>query len=252
MSTPWPTGVLSAIDAADDLQISPLRENGAAHGTPTWIWAVVVDGDLYVRGYNGVSSSWYQAARARPNGRIHAAGVVHEVTFAPAAADLADRIDDAYGAKYAASPYLEPMVSPRARMAGIRIRLQEPAATGTVIGVVVSFMAPGGSVDVTIDEDNPATRDFLSMLPLTLTFEDFAGREKIAYLPRDLRFAGSPPSAAGTGDVAIYTPWGNLAFFYDAQHGPPSPEIVHLGTFSASRDQLTLLEHGNVSVAVAR
>jgi hypothetical protein len=23
-------------------------------GTPTWIWSVVVDGQLYVRGYNGM------------------------------------------------------------------------------------------------------------------------------------------------------------------------------------------------------
>ena len=34
--------------------------------------------------------------------------------------------------------------------------------------------------------DNPVTRDFLSMLPLTLEFEDLAGNEKISYLPRDL------------------------------------------------------------------
>ena len=30
--------------------------------------------------------------------------------------------------------------------------------------------------------DNPATRDLLSMLPLTLTFEDFEGSEKIVHL----------------------------------------------------------------------
>jgi hypothetical protein len=47
-------------------------------------------------------------------------------------------------------------------------------------------------VDVTIGEDNPAVRDFLSMLPLTLTVEEFAGREKISYLPRELRHRDSP------------------------------------------------------------
>lgn len=122
MTTPWPNDVLTTIDAADDLHISPLREDGETFGTPTWIWAVVVDGDLFVRGYNGVGSRWFQAALARPDGRIRAAGSVHEVTFDPAPSELTDRVDAAYRAKYAPSPYLPPMISARARAAGIRIR----------------------------------------------------------------------------------------------------------------------------------
>ena len=50
---------------ADDLRISPFREDGVTPGTPTWIWTVAVDGGLYVRGYNGQDSRWYQAARRR-------------------------------------------------------------------------------------------------------------------------------------------------------------------------------------------
>jgi hypothetical protein len=33
-------------------------------------------------------------------------------------------------------------------------------------------------VGVTIGEDSPATRNFLGMLPLTLTLKEFNGREK--------------------------------------------------------------------------
>jgi hypothetical protein len=40
---------LHNIDEADDLKISPFRADGTTYGTPTWIWEVVVDGDLYVR-----------------------------------------------------------------------------------------------------------------------------------------------------------------------------------------------------------
>jgi hypothetical protein len=40
---------LKKIDEANDLHISPFREDGKTYGTPTWIWAVVVDGVLYVR-----------------------------------------------------------------------------------------------------------------------------------------------------------------------------------------------------------
>ena len=49
----WSADELRKIIEADDLHISPFREDGVTPGTPTWIWAVAVDGDLYVRGYNG-------------------------------------------------------------------------------------------------------------------------------------------------------------------------------------------------------
>ena len=121
MSGTWASEALERIITADDLKVSPLRADGSTDGTPTWIWCVAVDGDLYVRGYNGTASRWYQAARARPHGRIHAAGQTHDVTFEPAPAELADRIDQAYRAKYATSPYLPPMIGARARAATLRI-----------------------------------------------------------------------------------------------------------------------------------
>lgn len=57
-----PTDELRQIAESDDLHIAPFRENGRTYGTLTWIWSVVVDGELYVRGYNGQQSRWYQAA----------------------------------------------------------------------------------------------------------------------------------------------------------------------------------------------
>lgn len=121
MTTTWPQATLTAIDTADDLKISPLRPDAVTFGTPTWIWSVVVDGELYVRGYNGTASRWYQAAMDGTEGRIRAAGQVHDVTFEPAPAGLAVAIDEAYRVKYASSPYLPPMLSGRARAAGVRI-----------------------------------------------------------------------------------------------------------------------------------
>ena len=119
-----------------------------------------------------------------------------------------------------------------------------------VVGTVIRFAASGGSIDVRVDQDNPAVRDLLSMLPVTLTFEDFNGLEKIAYPPRDVRTAGSPPSSAGAGDLAIYVPWGDIAFFYEGERGEPSDDIVHLGVFDASREELEALEEGDVTVTV--
>jgi hypothetical protein len=119
-----------------------------------------------------------------------------------------------------------------------------------VVGTVLRFSSESGAVDVTIREDNAATRDLLTMVPMTLTFEDFAGREKIAYPPSDIQVAGSPPSSAGAGDLAIYTPWGNLAFFYEGDRGTPSDAIVRIGTFDASSAELAFLEQGPVTVDV--
>jgi hypothetical protein len=63
--------------------------------------------------------------------------------------------------------------------------------------------------------DSPTTRDLLSLLPLTLTLEDYAGTEKIAYLPRKLSEEGAPAGVdPSPGDITYYAPWGNLALFY--------------------------------------
>ena len=54
----WLKDELRKIAETDDLHISPFREDGKTYGTPTWIWSVVVDDGLYVRGYNGQKSRW--------------------------------------------------------------------------------------------------------------------------------------------------------------------------------------------------
>jgi hypothetical protein len=117
----WSKDELSKIAETDDLHISPFREDGVTYGTPTWIWSVVVDDGLYVRGYNGQQSRWYQAAIRQKAGRIRAAGMTKEVTFEPVDGALNDRIDAAYRTKYAGSPYLAPMITARARSATVRV-----------------------------------------------------------------------------------------------------------------------------------
>ena len=63
--------------------------------------------------------------------------------------------------------------------------------------------------------DNPTARDFISLLPLTLTLEDYAKTEKISDLPRTLTKERAPSgSDPSVGDITYYSPWGNLAIFY--------------------------------------
>ena len=123
--TTWLKSELQKIVEADDLHVSPFREDRKTYGTPTWIWSVAVDDELYVRGYNGQKSSWYQAAVRQKAGRIIAAGMTKEVTFAPVDGAINDRIDDAYQAKYRGSPYLPPMISGRARAATVKVSPHE-------------------------------------------------------------------------------------------------------------------------------
>ena len=122
---PWPKDELHKIAEADDLHISPYREDGVTCGTPTWIWSVAINGDLYVRAYNGKNSRWYQAAIRQEAGRITAAGLTREVTFEPVVGTINNRIDDAYRAKYRGSEYLAPMISERARAATVKVMPQK-------------------------------------------------------------------------------------------------------------------------------
>src|SRR5579859_7707748 len=126
MLIPWPVHGLGEIAKADGLHIAPFREDGVTYGTPTWIWSVVVDNAVYVRGYNGQKSRWYQAAVRQKAGRIVTAGMTKEVTFEAVAGTINDRIDDAYRTKYHSSPYLSPMIGARARAATVRIMPLEP------------------------------------------------------------------------------------------------------------------------------
>lgn len=78
----------------------------------------------------------------------------------------------------------------------IRIILEDTVLTATLI-------------------DSQTTQDFISLLPLNLTLEDYAGTEKISDLPRRLSTKGAPSgSDPSVGDITYYAPWGNLAIFY--------------------------------------
>jgi hypothetical protein len=114
-------GELKKINEADDLKIAPFREDGKTYGTPTWIWEVVVNGELFVRAYNGVNSRWYKSAVQQKAGRIIAAGVTKDVRFEQVQGDVNNAIDEAYKKKYSRSKYLSPMISSRARAATVKI-----------------------------------------------------------------------------------------------------------------------------------
>src|SRR5215207_8147872 len=92
-------------------------------------------------------------------------------------------------------PAAEPATRPTGNMK-INLKLQGKTLTATLY-------------------DTAAGRDFASMLPLTLTFADYAQTEKVSDLPRKLTKEGAPAGAdPSVGDIAYYAPWGNLALYY--------------------------------------
>ena len=62
--------------------------------------------------------------------------------------------------------------------------------------------------------DNATARDFASLLPLSLTLEDYDVIERVSRLPRKLSTQGAPEGMQPmAGELTHYAPWGNLAIF---------------------------------------
>lgn len=110
-----------------------------------------------------------------------------------------------------------------------------PPVAGTTMGsprktsMKIRINVDGQLVTATLD-DNATTRDFATLLPLSLTLKDFARIERIDYLPRKLASGrattGVPVKA---GDIAYYAPWGNLAIFVADGDGDYDGDLVRLG-----------------------
>jgi hypothetical protein len=119
----WTDDELNKVDAADELQISSLRQDETL-STPVTIWVVRSGDDLYVRSWKGRGSGWFRGVQARHEGRISAGGVDKDVNFVEEIdTGLNDRIDDAYRSKYHryGSQYVDPMLARQARAATIKL-----------------------------------------------------------------------------------------------------------------------------------
>jgi hypothetical protein len=62
--------------------------------------------------------------------------------------------------------------------------------------------------------DSKTSRDFVSLLPLTLTMNDLFGREKFAHLPRAISTEGKRTHTYEAGDIAYWSPGPDVAIYY--------------------------------------
>lgn len=108
----------------------------------------------------------------------------------------------------------------------------------------IQMTAEGKTYTITLHE-TPAANALYEMLPLELTFEDYNGVEKIAYLreAQQLPIEGEPdgydPSA---GDLCLYAPWDNLSLFY--QEFGYSSGLISLGRLETGVDDISAFSDG--------
>jgi hypothetical protein len=120
--TTWLRDELERIGDADELQLASCRPDGSLRPFVT-MWVVRAGDGLYVRSAYGPDNPWYRRATASGNGRIRAAGIERDVSFAQASAEVQGDIDAAYHAKYDSyGPRIVGSVTgPGARQVTIRI-----------------------------------------------------------------------------------------------------------------------------------
>jgi hypothetical protein len=124
-----------------------------------------------------------------------------------------------------------------------------PAISGQEAGTMkIRLTFDGKAVDATL-LDNTTARDLLSLLPMTLTVEDYASAEKVGYPPRKLSTAGAPAGVdPSVGDIAYYAPWGNLAIFYKDQGYANG--LIKLGRIDSGVEALRV--RGSLKVTIDR
>lgn len=107
--TTWNPEELTRIAEPEMFDLSAQLEDGTTPKT-VGIWAVAVDGRLFVRSYTGLAGKWYAPALASLRGRVSAGGVTKDVRFERVTDDATNAaIDAEYLAKYTPSPYAPEM-----------------------------------------------------------------------------------------------------------------------------------------------
>ncbi|HEX2268371.1 MAG TPA: cyclophilin-like fold protein [Pyrinomonadaceae bacterium] len=97
--------------------------------------------------------------------------------------------------------------------------------------------------------DSKTTRDFVSLLPLTLTMNDLFRREKFANLPRAISEEGKRTHTYEVGQVVYWSPGPDVAIFYRHDGEKiPNPGIIVIGKIDSGVAALDVA--GSVKVTI--
>jgi hypothetical protein len=114
----------------------------------------------------------------------------------------------------------------------IRLRIENRILTATLI-------------------DNTTARDFISLLPLTLTMDDLFRREKYGPLPRALS-KGERTHSYEVGDIGYWSPGPDVAIYYRNDGGQiPDPGIILIGKIDSGIEAFNVAGSVNVTIEPA-
>lgn len=116
----------------------------------------------------------------------------------------------------------------------IRLRIKDKTITATLI-------------------DSKTTRDFISLLPLTLTMNDLSHREKFAHLPKAISTEGERAHTYEVGEIAYWSPGPDVAIYYrqDGESIPP-PGIIPIGKIDAGAEAFDVPGSVKVTIELAK
>ena len=111
----------------------------------------------------------------------------------------------------------------------------------------------GGKILAASLADNATAKDFVSVLPLTLSMKDLFGREKYGDLPKPLSENGPRKNRYEVGDIAYWSPNHQLAVYYK-QDGEsiPSPGIIPIGKMDAGTEAFNISGSVKVTIELAK
>jgi hypothetical protein len=111
----------------------------------------------------------------------------------------------------------------------------------------------GGKILAATLVNNATARDFLSVLPLSVSMKDLFGREKYGDLPKALSEEGPRENGYEVGDIAYWSPDQQFAVFY-RQDGEsiPSPGIIPIAKIDGGAELFNVPGSVRVTIELAK
>ena len=84
--------------------------------------------------------------------------------------------------------------------------------------------------------DSPSAKSLYGMLPMDVEVENYGSNEKIFHPDRTIDTAGGIEGGGGAGDLALFSPWGNVVMYYGSFNSYPG--LYLMGTAVEGADQV--------------
>ena len=97
--------------------------------------------------------------------------------------------------------------------------------------------------------DSPSAKSLYGMLPMDFEVENYGNNEKIFYPDGKIDTAGGIEGGGGAGDLALFSPWGNVVMYYGSFNSYPG--LYLMGTAVEGTDQVKDLS-GTIHIEIEK